>query len=121
MRTRPDGPSLRQLRAFEAVARCSSIGAAAQELGLSQPAVTQMIAQLEAVLAASPLERRPSGSFLTSLGRVLLPRVQRLFQAIQYLRKPLWAQWSTTSTLVISRPAKMFSAMFRFGKRLSSW
>jgi LysR family transcriptional regulator, regulator for genes of the gallate degradation pathway len=83
MRARPDGPSLRQLRAFEAVARCSSIGAAAQELGLSQPAVTQMIAQLETVLAASLLERRPSGSFLTPLGRVLLPRVQRLFDRVQ--------------------------------------
>ena len=90
MRARPDGPSLRQLRAFEAVARCSSIGAAAQELGLSQPAVTQMIAQLETVLAASLLERRPSGSFLTPLGRVLLPRVQRLFDRVQSaLRDPV--------------------------------
>src|SRR5262245_38940838 len=80
MRTRPDGPSLRQLRAFEAVARCSSIGAAAEELGLSQPAVTQMIAQLETVL----------GSFPTLLGRVLLPRVQRLFGLVQSaLRDPV--------------------------------
>src|SRR5262249_12611558 len=52
MRARPDGPSLRQLRAFETVARRGSIGAAAKELGLSQPAVTQMIAQVESVLAA---------------------------------------------------------------------
>jgi len=89
MRLRPDGPSLRQLRAFEAVARCGSIGAAAQELGLSQPAVTQMIAQLETVLAASLLGRRPSGSFPTPLGRVLLPRVQRLFGLVQSaLRDP---------------------------------
>jgi len=83
MRTRPDSPSLRQLRAFEAVARCTSIGGAAKELGLSQPAVTQMIAQLETVLAVSLLERRRSGSFLTPLGSVLLPRVQRLFAHIQ--------------------------------------
>ena len=83
MRTRPDSPSLRQLRAFEAVARCTSIGGAAKELGLSQPAVTQMIAQLETVLAVNLLERRRSGSFLTPLGSVLLPRVQRLFAHIQ--------------------------------------
>jgi hypothetical protein len=40
MRKKLDSPSLRQLRAFEAVARRKSIGAAAAELGLSQPAVT---------------------------------------------------------------------------------
>jgi LysR family transcriptional regulator, regulator for genes of the gallate degradation pathway len=83
MRARTDCPSLRQLRAFEAVARCTSVGAGAKELGLSQPAVTQMIAQLESALAARLLERRRSGSFLTPLGRVLLPRVQRLFGLVQ--------------------------------------
>ena len=83
MRTRPASPSLRQLRAFEAVARCRSIGGSARELGLSQPAVTQMIAQLETGLAVSLLERRPSGSFLTPLGSALLTRVQRLFAHVR--------------------------------------
>jgi LysR family transcriptional regulator, regulator for genes of the gallate degradation pathway len=83
MRTRLDFPSLRQLRAFEAVARCKSIGGGARELGLSQPAVTQMIAQLESLLAVRLLERHRSGSFPTSLGSVLLTRVQRLFAHIQ--------------------------------------
>jgi LysR family transcriptional regulator, regulator for genes of the gallate degradation pathway len=83
MRARLEFPSLRQLRAFEAVARCKSIGGGARELGLSQPAVTHMIAQLETRLAVSLLERRRSGSFLTPLGSVLLPRVQRLFALIQ--------------------------------------
>jgi LysR family transcriptional regulator of gallate degradation len=83
MRTRPASPSLRQLRAFEAVARCRSIGGSARELGLSQPAVTQMIAQLETGLAVSLLERRPSGSFLTPLGSMLLTRVQRLFAHVR--------------------------------------
>src|SRR6266571_107028 len=87
---RVDFPSLRQLRAFEAVARCKSIGAGARELGLSQPAVTHMIAQLETVLAVSLLERRRSGSFLTPLGSVLLPRVARVFALIQStLRDPV--------------------------------
>jgi LysR family transcriptional regulator, regulator for genes of the gallate degradation pathway len=83
MRTRLHSPSLRQLRAFAAVARSKSIGGAAKELGLSQPAVTQMLAQLESVLAVTLLERRPSGSFPTTLGSVLLPRVERLFAHIQ--------------------------------------
>jgi LysR family transcriptional regulator of gallate degradation len=83
-------PSLRQLRAFEAVARCKSIGVGAKTLGLSQPAVTQMLIQLETALAATLLERRRNGSFPTPLGSVLLPRVQRLFAHIQSaLRDPI--------------------------------
>ncbi len=83
MRNRLAFPSLRQLRAFEAVARRNSIGAAARELGLSQPAVTQMVAQIEAALAVNLLERRRTGTYLTAPGSVLLPRVQRLFAHIQ--------------------------------------
>ncbi len=83
MRDEHDLPSLRQLRAFEAVARSRSIGAAAKELGLSQPAVTQMVARIETALAASLFERRRTGTYLTALGSVLLPRVQRLFAHIQ--------------------------------------
>jgi molybdate transport repressor ModE-like protein len=83
-------PSLRQLRAFEAVARSKSIGVGAKELGLSQPAVTQMLTQLETVLGVTLLERRRNGSFPTPLGSVLLPRVQRLFAHLQsVLRDPV--------------------------------
>jgi DNA-binding transcriptional LysR family regulator len=90
MRDEHDLPSLRQLRAFEAVARRRSIGAAARELGLSQPAVTQMVAQIERALAVSLLERGRTGTYLTALGSVLLPRVQRLFAHIQSaLRDPV--------------------------------
>jgi DNA-binding transcriptional LysR family regulator len=90
MRNRLSFPSLRQLRAFEAVARSRSIGAGAKELGLSQPAVTQMLAQLETAIGVVLLERRRNGSFPTPLGSVLLPRVQRLFAHIQSaLRDPV--------------------------------
>ena len=72
------------------MARLNSIGAAARELGLSQSAVTQMVAQMETALAASLLERRRTGTYLTPLGEVLLPRVQRLFAHIQSaLRDPV--------------------------------
>ena len=83
MRNKLDSPSLRQLRAFEAVARRKSIGAAAAELGLSQPAVTQMVAQIETALAVNLLQRRRTGTYLTTMGSVLLPRVERLFARIQ--------------------------------------
>ncbi|MFL4971772.1 MAG: LysR family transcriptional regulator [Xanthobacteraceae bacterium] len=90
MRNKVDFPTLRQLRAFEAVAAVNSFGAAARELGLSQPAVTQMVAHMESALAVSLLERRRTGAYLTPLGAVLLPRVQRLFARIQSaLRDPV--------------------------------
>ncbi len=72
------------------MARFNSIGTAARELGLSQPAVTQMLAHMETALAASLLERRRTGTYLAPLGTVLLPRVQRLFAHIQSaLRDPV--------------------------------
>lgn len=76
-------PSLRQLRAFDAVARLESISGAAKELHLSQPAVTQAITNLERQLAVALLERRRTGSYVTGLGAVLLPRVRRLLAQIQ--------------------------------------
>jgi len=53
MRNKRDFPTLRQLRAFEAVAVVNSFGAAARELGLSQPAVTQMVAHMESALLST--------------------------------------------------------------------
>ena len=52
-------PSLRQLRAFEAVARLESISAAAREIHLSQPGVSQAI---------HALEERASGYSCSSVG-----------------------------------------------------
>lgn len=81
--TSRDIPSLRQLRVFEAVGRLESITAAANEVNLSQPGVTQAIRALEKRVAVRLFERRPSGCYVTELGGVLLPRVQRLFEHLQ--------------------------------------
>lgn len=72
-----DVPSLRQLRAFEAVARCQGISRAAKEISLSQPGVSQAVRELEAQLNARLFERRHSGCYATELGLILLPRVRR--------------------------------------------
>jgi LysR family transcriptional regulator, regulator for genes of the gallate degradation pathway len=75
-------PSLRQLRAFEAAARLASVSAAAREVNLSQPGLTQSIHALEARLAARLFDRRRSGCYVTAVGAVLLPRVRRFFDHI---------------------------------------
>jgi LysR family transcriptional regulator of gallate degradation len=72
-------PSLRHLRAFQAVARLGSVGRASDSIHVTQPAVTQAIAKLEAQLGGSLLDRRPTGSFPNETGRIFLRRVDRMF------------------------------------------
>src|SRR5205823_13483615 len=57
-------PNLRHLRVFQAVARLGSITGASREARLSQPAVTQGIAKLEALLDVALFERHQSGCYL---------------------------------------------------------
>ncbi len=64
---------LRQLRTFVAVVDCSSFSRAAEELNLTQPAVTAQIQALERDLGARLLERLPRQVLLTPAGEALLP------------------------------------------------
>ena len=55
-------PAFPSLRAFEATARLGSVTRAAVELGVSQPAVSQQLRQLEEVLDRPLLRRVMAGS-----------------------------------------------------------
>src|SRR6478672_13455312 len=68
------GIELRHLAALEAVGRARSFGAAARELGYTQSAVSQQIAQLERVIGQRLVERPggPRRVDLTDAGRLLL-------------------------------------------------
>ena len=68
-------PPLNWFRAFEAAARRLSFTAAAQEIGLTQSAVSQQIRALETRLGVTLFERRARGLSLTDEGRKLLPQV----------------------------------------------
>lgn len=59
---------LHQLRAFVDVARQGSIRAASRLSGLSQPALTKAIQELELALGARLFERRQQGVMLTDVG-----------------------------------------------------
>ena len=59
---------LHQLRAFVAVARQGSIRAASRLSGLSQPALTKAIQELELALGVRLFERRQQGVTLTDIG-----------------------------------------------------
>jgi DNA-binding transcriptional LysR family regulator len=71
-------PSLRQLRAFLAVAESGSFSQAAQQLSLSQPAVSASIRELESLLDARLMDRGPHHMALTEAGHALLHEAQWL-------------------------------------------
>lgn len=68
-------PPLTWFRAFEAAARHLSFTAAAQEIGLTQSAVSQHVKSLEMRLRVTLFVRRARGLSLTDEGRRLLPQV----------------------------------------------
>src|SRR5579859_4625901 len=64
--------SFRLLRVFVAVAHQGSFTRAAAQLGLTQPAVSKSVRDLERQAGVALVERRPTGVRLTESGLVLL-------------------------------------------------
>jgi DNA-binding transcriptional LysR family regulator len=67
---------LNQLRTALTVAEKGSLRAAARELGMSQPALTHNIGELERELGAALFERRSHGMTLTPVGELFLRRAK---------------------------------------------
>ena len=72
----------RRLLTFRAVARAGSFSAAARELSLTQPAVSQQIAALERELGARLLHRGPGGLSLTEAGELALEHAEALAECL---------------------------------------
>src|SRR6476646_161814 len=66
-----------RLRAFASSARCGSLSRAAEELYISQPAVSKHLASLEAELGQRLVTRGRNGAALTPAGQVLADYVLR--------------------------------------------
>src|SRR5690242_230802 len=75
-------PPLNALRAFEAAARHQSFVRAADELHVTQGAVSRHVKSLEQQLGAALFRRLPQGVELTAQGRVLLPELTASFERI---------------------------------------
>lgn len=76
-------PPLNWLRAFEASARALSFTVAAQELSMTQSAVSQQIKSLESAMGRTLFLRRARGLELTDEGRGYLPTVQAAFAMLE--------------------------------------
>lgn len=73
---------LRHLQVLLRVAELGSLHKAAVDVGLTQPAVSQQLAELERLLEARLFVRLRSGVEPTALCRALLPVVRRLLRAV---------------------------------------
>jgi LysR family glycine cleavage system transcriptional activator len=76
-------PPLSAIRAFEAAARHQSFTRAAEELGMTQAAVSYQIKVLEDRVGAPLFARGPRGVSLTELGRRLAPTIGEAFAQLR--------------------------------------
>lgn len=78
-------PPLKALRAFEATARLQSLTKAANELCVTEPAISQQIKQLETYLRRPLFIRRARSLQLTEAGELLLPMLSDSLDRISEL------------------------------------
>lgn len=78
-----------ELKAFVAVAELGSFSLAAQQLHLTQPAVSKRISLLEAGLNCQLFDRIGRQITLTESGRDLLPRANRILLEMEDLRRAM--------------------------------
>lgn len=74
---------LKDLHMLEALARLGSMARAAEDLAISQPAISKAMADLEQSLGVSLLDRNARGVALTDCGRVLVRRSRTVFDEIR--------------------------------------
>jgi LysR family transcriptional regulator, hydrogen peroxide-inducible genes activator len=75
--------TLRQLRYFLALATSGHFGRAAEAAGISQPALSMQLRDLEATLGGPLVERGAAGARLTELGRDVAERAARVMASIR--------------------------------------
>jgi DNA-binding transcriptional LysR family regulator len=80
---------LNTLRAFVQVAQDGSFSQAAENLYLTQPAISKRVAALESELDTRLFDRMGRQVFLTEAGRQLLPRAQHIIDQLTDIRREL--------------------------------
>ena len=96
-------PPLSWLRSFEASARHCSFTAAAEELNLTQAAVSNQVRSLEKQLGYPLFERLSRSLRLTDMGRAYLPPVRKAFEDLSMSTAGLFGN-QAQATLTIRAP-----------------
>ncbi|MFJ6726797.1 LysR family transcriptional regulator [Streptomyces sp. NPDC091281] len=74
-------PDLGALELLLAVARLGSLGAAAREVGITQPAASSRVRSMERQLGVALVDRSPRGSRLTAAGALVTDWARRIVEA----------------------------------------
>lgn len=91
---------VKQLRYFLAVARTGSFVKAAEEEGVAQPSLSQMIKKLEQDLDAPLFDRLGRTVRLTAHGEALLPHAEEVLRSLELGRKAVEAARSSSEGTV---------------------
>ncbi|NEA51730.1 LysR family transcriptional regulator, partial [Streptomyces sp. SID10815] len=76
-------PDLGALELLLAVARLGSLGGAARELGITQPAASSRVRSMERQLGLALVDRSPRGSRLTDAGALVTDWARRVVEAAE--------------------------------------
>ncbi|MDD1964381.1 LysR substrate-binding domain-containing protein [Pseudomonas putida] len=98
-------PSLIALRAFDALVRQGSTGAAALELHVTHSAISHQIKKLEEELEVALVERNGKGVHLTSAGRKLSQLVNGAFEQLRDIQNALPTVTPSGSLRIACAPA----------------
>src|SRR5918998_6058081 len=101
--SQPSLPPLAAIRCFEAAARHQSFTRAAQELGMTQAAVSYQIKVLEDRVGGPLFLRGARGVALTDAGRRLAPAVTEAFSALSTAFRDL--DEAESGVLAVTAPA----------------
>lgn len=114
---------LRHLQLLVAVAEEGSLVRAAEAVGMSQPAATQAMAELERLLGMGLFERHARGMRATAVTASVLPLVRNILQAVQSTAETMAAVRDGASGLlrVGTLPALLARQLTRLLQRQPQW
>jgi DNA-binding transcriptional LysR family regulator len=90
---------IEQIEYAAAVARFGSFRRAAEELHISQPALSETVRKLEAELGVNILDRQRTGATVSDEGRELLPHLLDVIEAARRLRSAADEQHESSRTI----------------------
>lgn len=110
---------LEQLRQLEAIDRCETISAAAQEMSISQSALTRSMQRLEADLGCELFDRSKNRVALNTTGRVALAHGLAVLAAVDSLRDAVKSEVQHTRSIKVGTcaPGPLWNLTARITER----
>jgi DNA-binding transcriptional LysR family regulator len=116
---------IHHIQVFCAVVRCGSMARAAQQVGVTQPTVSEVVADLEHAPGVRLLDRLPHGVEPTLYGDALLKRsvavldeLQQTVRDIEFLADPtsgeLWIGCAEGMAMILSPAMERFSRQYPY-------